>query len=30
MQGTPKEIFSQVETLKEYRLDVATGNTSGT
>ena len=22
MQGTPKEIFSQVETLKEYRLDV--------
>ena len=22
MQGTPREIFSQVETLKEYRLDV--------
>lgn len=22
MQGTPKEIFSQVDTLKEYRLDV--------
>ncbi|MDD5805257.1 MAG: ATP-binding cassette domain-containing protein, partial [Clostridia bacterium] len=22
MQGTPKEIFSQVETLKKYRLDV--------
>lgn len=22
MEGTPKEIFSQVETLKEYRLDV--------
>jgi energy-coupling factor transport system ATP-binding protein len=22
MQGTPKEIFSQVETLKQYRLDV--------
>lgn len=22
MQGTPKEVFSQVETLKEYRLDV--------
>ena len=25
MQGTPKEIFSQVETLKEYRLDVPQG-----
>lgn len=23
MQGTPREIFSQVETLKEYRLDVS-------
>ena len=22
LQGTPREIFSQVETLKEYRLDV--------
>ena len=22
MQGTPKEIFSQVDTLKQYRLDV--------
>ena len=22
MQGTPREIFSQVETLKKYRLDV--------
>ena len=22
MEGTPKEIFSQVETLKKYRLDV--------
>jgi energy-coupling factor transport system ATP-binding protein len=22
MQGTPREIFSQVEKLKEYRLDV--------
>ena len=22
MQGTPREIFSQVETLKSYRLDV--------
>ncbi len=22
MQGTPKEIFSQVDTLKAYRLDV--------
>ena len=22
MDGTPKEIFSQVETLKKYRLDV--------
>ncbi len=22
MEGTPKEVFSQVETLKEYRLDV--------
>ena len=25
MQGTPREIFSQVETLKEYRLDVPQG-----
>ena len=22
MQGTPKEIFSQVDTMKHYRLDV--------
>ena len=22
MQGTPREVFSQVETLKKYRLDV--------
>ena len=22
MQGTPREVFSQVERLKEYRLDV--------
>ena len=22
MEGTPKQIFSQVETLKQYRLDV--------
>ena len=22
MEGTPKDIFSQVETLKKYRLDV--------
>ncbi len=27
MQGTPKEIFSQVETLKKYQTGCATGNT---
>ena len=25
MQGTPREIFSQVETLKKFRLDVPQG-----
>ncbi len=30
MQGTPREIFSQVETLKEYRLDVPQVTLAGT
>ena len=30
MQGTPREIFSQVETLKKYRLDVPQVDFAGT